>query len=468
MHKILQSFDNKLLQASLNICQAVKAAGGQAYFVGGCVRDGLLGIDVTDADIEVYNLESELLPQVLAKAGYLTDLVGKTFAVFKVKHLNIDVSVPRVETKIAAGHKAFEVVAMPNLAFKEAALRRDFTINSMLFEPITGQLIDEYNGLADLDAKILKAVSAKFSEDPLRVLRAMQFIARFGFSIDHDTLLLCQELKQYELSRERIFEEWKKMLLKGKHISKGLNFLRDSGWLKYYPEMDALINCPQDKRWHPEGDVWSHTLICLDAFAHIAEHLDLTKQDKLIVGLALIGHDFGKVSTTIFQDEKISSATHEIFGVPLMESFLERLCNQAEIIETCKNLVRYHMQPYALHSQQSSDNAIRRLSFKMGRLDLLYVVCRADYLGSGPKDFNTEIKHIDWLQAKAEQIGVNSRNKVEPIILGRHIMERGVSPSPAYKTILSKCFEAQLNGKFLELEQGLLYLDQVLKQLQSE
>ncbi|MBL0691005.1 MAG: HD domain-containing protein [SAR324 cluster bacterium] len=459
---MLSKLTTKLKEDVLSICHLIKKEGALAYLVGGSIRDAFLGEEVFDADIEVYGMPAEKLAKVLA-SYHKVDLVGKSYAVFKMQRLNIDVSTPRIEVKHKAGHKGFIVESKPNLSTKQAASRRDFTINSLLYDPLTDKLIDHFDGLKDLKNKTLKHVSEKFSEDPLRPLRAMQFIARFGFKADDSTVKICQSLKQDELATERIFSEWKKMIIKGVYISQGLDFLSDIGWLKYYPELQALQNCPQDERWHPEGDVWQHTALCMDAFA--AHRSDLAKdnfeEEALIIGLAVLTHDFGKPATTFFEKDSIRSPRHELVGVPLAKQFLSRLTNQQNIIEDCLPLVRHHMQPYALFKAQSKESAIRRLSAKVLRLDRLLVLCQADYLGCGARSFNDKSPHLKWLLDKANELDI-AKKPPSAIVMGRHLMELNVKPGIIYKTLLGECYKAQLSGEFKDLAGGISFLKKLL------
>lgn len=258
--------DPALRRAQRELCRLVSAAGGRALLVGGCVRDAALGREAKDLDIEVYGLEAAALEKVLAKSFEL-DLVGKAFGVIKLRGVPVDVSLPRRESKTGLGHKAFSVLSDPNLPFAEAAARRDFTINAMGFDPLTGELLDPHGGLRDLERRLLRHTSDKFSEDPLRVLRGAQFAARFGLAVAPETIALCSGIQPEGLARERVQEEWRKLLLQGERPSLGLAFLKDCRWLVHFPELAALVDCAQDPQWHPEGDVWVHTLHALDIFA---------------------------------------------------------------------------------------------------------------------------------------------------------------------------------------------------------
>ena len=289
-----QSLPPDLFAALQSIARAVRAAGGCAYMVGGAVRDLILGgREVKDVDLEVYGLEPERLKRVVGER-FAFDECGLSFGVMKIKDFDIDVSLPRRESKRGIGHKGFLVDSDPFLPIPEAASRRDFTINAMYYDPLADVFEDPFGGIEDLRRRVLRHVSPKFVEDPLRVLRGMQFIARFDLHPAPETVEICRTVTMEDLPPERLFEEWSKLLVKGVHIGRGLAFLRDTGWVRYFPELQRLINCEQDPKWHPEGDVWNHTCLCLDAFARrrVGDY-----GEDLIVGLAVLCHDFGKPDT---------------------------------------------------------------------------------------------------------------------------------------------------------------------------
>ena len=237
------------------VARLVAAAGARAWLVGGAVRDSILGRECKDADIEVFGLSPEDLRRTIG-SRYSFDECGVSFGVLKLKGIPIDVSLPRRESKCAPGHKGFSVDSDPFLSIEEAASRRDFTINAIYRDPLDGSIEDPFGGEGDLKRRMLRHVSPKFSEDPLRVLRGMQFVARFNLSPAPETIALCRSIGMEDLPCERIMEEWSKLILKGARISSGLQFLRATQWTRYFPELDRLIGCRQDPQWHPEGDVW--------------------------------------------------------------------------------------------------------------------------------------------------------------------------------------------------------------------
>lgn len=446
-----------IAKAVREIAELVRDAGGRALMVGGAVRDKALGVESKDVDLEVFGLPADRL-QAILRPRFPFDPCGVSFGVLKLHHLDIDVALPRRESKRGEGHRAFEIASDPYLSVKEAAERRDFTINAMYFDPLTGEFEDPYGGMDDLKRGILRHVSPKFVEDPLRVLRGMQFIARFSLEAAPETIEICKTVEIEGLAAERLMEEWSKLLLKGVKISRGLDFLKATGWVKYFPEIAALIGCEQDPTWHPEGDVFVHTKLCLDAFARRRVG---DRNEDLIVGLAVLCHDFGKPATTRFDAKagRIRSLGHDEAGKEPTLSFLSRLTNDERILKEVPPLVQAHMQPFALWKSSATDAAIRRLALRVGRLDRLVRVSRADDEGRLPDQVPSAAKgeDLDWLVEAAERLRVADAAP-KPILLGRHLIAHGMKPGPEFKPILDKCFEAQLDGAYADLDGALAYL----------
>ncbi|MGF1531283.1 MAG: CCA tRNA nucleotidyltransferase [Puniceicoccaceae bacterium] len=450
-------FPPELLAPALSLGRHVAEASGRLLIVGGAVRDALLGYTPKDLDLEVFGIPTEKLESILPRVAPF-DPVGKSFSVYKLKNLPIDVSLPRLETLIGTKHTDFAVEANPHLPLEVAAQRRDFTINALSWDPLNEELIDPCHGLDDLHSRTLRHVSHKFAEDPLRVLRAAQFVSRFQLQVDPETLTLCRKLGQEGLSSERLFEEWKKLLLQGEKPSLGLRFLRDVGWLRYYPELLRLVDCPQDPEWHPEGDVWTHTLHCLDAFARSRTgdpHTDL------IVGLAVLCHDLGKPATTVLSRGRLRSPGHEEAGIEPTRSFLARLTRETELLQIVPLLVSEHMKPSELFKAQASHAAVRRLALRVGRLDLLARVVNADIDGRPPIPPG-DYRATEWLLHTAESLSVQAGKPI-PIIQGRDVLALGLPPGPPVGRLLQACFEAQLDGVFETHADGLNYLRQLLR-----
>jgi tRNA nucleotidyltransferase (CCA-adding enzyme) len=447
--KNLKFASDELASATKAVCQLIHQQRGRALLVGGCVRDALLGHAAKDVDIEVYGIAPANLLSIL-DARFRLDLVGESFGVIKVKGVPIDISIPRRESKVGLGHKGFEVMSDPHMAIEEAARRRDFTINSMAFDLVSSELVDPYGGEKDLRARVLRHTSEQFAEDPLRVLRAMQFAARFEFSVAPETVEICRGLRMEELPPERVFEEWKKLVTKGRRPSLGLHFLRDCGWTRNFPELEALIGCEQDPEWHPEGDVWIHTLHVMDAFA---EERTSDEWEDLVVGLACLCHDLGKPAATSMIDGRICAHGHEPAGVDPTQRFLARMTNEVALVVQVLPLVAEHLKPTTLFEAGAGKNAIRRLAVRVGRIDRLVRVARADQKGRPPKPFNA-FPAGDWLLEQAKSLNVTS-NKPVALIMGRHLIQLGLKPGPEFSKILEDCFEAQLDGHISSVEEGM-------------
>ncbi len=432
----------------LKVCRLVSAAGGRAWLVGGSVRDAALSLPVRDLDLEIFGLDDAQLREALETAFSL-DYVGQSYGIYKLKGLPVDVGLPRKESKTGRGHKDFSVTADPDLSLAEASARRDFTINAIYYDPLTQEFQDPHKGLSDLQNRILRHTSSAFREDPLRVLRGMQFAARFDLTVAAETIAESRSIGMEGLAPERIFWEWEKLILRGVKPSRGLDFLRQSGWIQFFPELDALQGCVQDPHWHPEGDVWTHTLHCMDSFA--SDRLTDPWED-LVVGFAVLCHDLGKPETTVVTPEKITSHGHDNVGVPLTQAFLGRMTNQYDLIKDVAILVAEHMKPAIFFRDKSSDAAIRRLAARVGRIDRLVRVARADMLGRPPLP-DDPFPAGPWLLAQAQRLDVCLK-PTPRLIQGRHLMALGFQPGPKFGSILDRCYQAQLDGEFSTVSEG--------------
>jgi tRNA nucleotidyltransferase (CCA-adding enzyme) len=441
-----------------DVARRVRDAGGRALLVGGCVRDALLGRAdaVTDFDLEVFGLAPGRLQKILA-ARYRLDLVGLSFGVIKLHRFPIDIALPRRETKLGLGHKAFEMAYDPFLPIADAAARRDFTVNAIYRDPLTDEIVDPWQGRRDLQNGILRHVSPHFPEDPLRVLRGMQFVARFGLAPAPETTAVCRTMTPEGLPRERQFEEWAKLLTAGVRISAGLTFLRETGWIAHYPELAALIGCRQDPDWHPEGDVWNHTLCCLDAFAAARDARGRESGEDLLVGLAVLCHDFGKPATTSYDParRRVRSLGHDEAGVAPTLSFLRRLTDETRLLREVPPLVRHHMRPFALWKDNSGENAVRRLAAEVVRIDRLLRVAAADDGGRPP--FPPEPAPLVWLAEQAERLRVKD-SAPKPLVQGRDLIAAGLTPGRIFGVLLRRCYEAQLDGVFSDRDGAMAFL----------
>ena len=265
------------LSAARAVAEAVRSAGGRALIVGGWVRDRLAGRDSKDIDIEVFGLPADRLRLLLETFGRV-QTVGESFQVYKVG--DIDVSLPRRDSKSGRGHRGFEVTSDPSMSIEDAARRRDFTINAISWDPLDDEYLDPFDGQGDLTRRLLRAVDQqRFADDSLRVLRAVQFAARFDLTLDEPTARICRQIALNDLPAERVWGEIEK-LLDAERPSIGFAVAKDLGVVeKLFPELHALIDCPQEPAWHPEGDVWVHTLQVIDQARHRVD--DLSRPERL-------------------------------------------------------------------------------------------------------------------------------------------------------------------------------------------
>jgi len=453
MNELLQRLTLLPVWDSLDsLCRLVRSENGRALLVGGCVRDLLLERESKDFDVEVFGIEPDRLIELLSGTFNL-DLVGRDFGVIKLKDLPVDVSIPRRENKRGLGHQGFEIHSDPTMTVTEAAERRDFTINALSLDPLTCELFDPFNGQADLRDRILRPVSERtFADDPLRVLRAAQFLARFELTPSVDLFTSARKADIEGLPKERLFEEFKKLLLKGVRPSLGLNFLHKVGWLRFFPELEAMLGCQQDGSWHPEGDCWVHSLHCVDAFA--ASRIGNDRED-LVVGLAVLCHDLGKPATTEFLDGRWRSRGHEPAGEAPTRSFLARLTNDADLVDEVVVLVVEHLKPFDLFEDRASDSAIRRLAQRVKRVDRLVRVALCDRAGRPP--LVSDDSFAPWLLERVEDLGVKDQAS-RPIVMGRHLIDLGWEPGKHFRRVLDACFEAQLDGTFDDERGGLAFL----------
>jgi tRNA nucleotidyltransferase (CCA-adding enzyme) len=444
-----------------DIARAVRDAGGRALIVGGWVRDRLLGRESKDIDLEVFGVSADALKPLLESFGRV-DTVGESFTVYKIGGL--DVSLPRRESKTGRGHKGFTVIGDPSLSIEEAARRRDFTVNAISFDPLTGDYLDPFNGRADLDAKRLRVVDAStFADDSLRVLRALQFAARFDLTLDDEAKRICRAIPLDDLPPERIWGEIEKLLLAAERPSIGFALALELGVVDtIFPELKALVGCEQEPEWHPEGDVWVHTLQVLDRARERIN--DLERPQALTVMLGALCHDLGKPATTAFIDGRIRSPFHEEAGVAPTHALLDRLNVQSfdgyDVRGQVIGIVANHLKPGAFHKVPNvSDGAFRRLALKVD-LELLARVAKSDCLGRVPGAFDCTA--MDWFLERARALGVE-HGAPKPFVLGRHVLAHGVKPGPQVGAVLKQLYEMQLDGRITNVEEGLVELDKILR-----
>ncbi len=452
---------------TIEIAEAVRAVGGRALIVGGYPRDLMMHqklgryLETKDVDIEVYGLELENLIALIEPLHHV-NAVGESFGVLKVA--NLDVSVPRKDVNKGRGHRGFSVETDPSLTHKEAARRRDFTINTLAFDPLTAELFDEYGGTKDIEHKIIRMVDADtFGDDPLRSLRAMQFAGRFEFSVDPATILAAKAFDLSELSHERIGEEWHKLLLKAEKPSLGLDAGLALGVIEQlHPQLQALIGTPQEPEWHPEGDVWNHTLMAIDVAASIIRRENLGRDESLTVMFGALTHDFGKPYTTALDPDsgRIRSPEHAKAGLDPALEFMKLLQVPLLVRKKVKRIVYDHM--FLPQVRSAKDSAIRRLAKRLqpASIQELLWVTEADFLGRTLN--NPDLSLLVEFYKRAEDLAVRESSQ-EPLVLGRDLIKLGMKPGREMGEMLKRLEKAQEDGIFTTYEGGIEYCSKQMK-----
>jgi len=445
----------------LDIHNLLKSIDVKAVVVGGYVRDRIMGLSGSkDIDIEVYGVNDiETLKTTLERIAPVHE-VGKSFGVLKMtlNGYDLDISMPRTESKTGSGHRGFSVVLQENMDFEKASLRRDFTMNAIGFDLESQSYLDPHGGQEDIAKKRICMVNKEsFIEDPLRILRAVQFAARLGFTLDDDTLVLCQKMVKNkmldELPKERVFDEIKKLLLRSKKPSYGFKLLDEMGAL--YPELEALKGVAQNPKYHPEGDVFTHTMLSLDV---MAKEPVADEKEQLILMLAVLCHDYGKPETTELIDGTIRALKHESAGLKPTKLFISRLTDELNLFENVAPLIEHHLKPSQFYAQKSKASAIRRLSVQVN-IERLIAVARADFLGRTTKEAEEGIYKAGlWLRQEADKLEV-LRKSPQPFLGGRDLIALGLKPGILFKEILATAYEQQLDGTFKDDKEARKWLE---------
>lgn len=426
-----ESFEPDLPKRLLAIAGEIREAGGRAFLVGGWVRDALLGRNCRDYDVEVYDLTQDELVPILKKYGR-TNLVGKAFGVIHLamKGLSLDFSFPRTESKVGYGHRGFVVHTDEKLSFKEAALRRDFTINAMGMELPELTLCDPYGGIEDLKKGLLRHVGPAFVEDSLRILRGVQFASRFALTLAPETVELCKTLSLADLSIERLFEEFKKWLLKPGKPSLGLRAFLDIKLNEFFPEV-----CPLQGSWEDLGEMLDNMESLRRSFAN-AETSDECKcsplSDNQTMEFAFAAFLSGSPETSLKFLERITNETHLLKIVPLL-------------------LNEYHGLSFEVVDDAP---ALRRLAVKLGGLKLLCLLVKATprkfYAAAGAPEFPEKL----WQAASAlDLLDVAP----QPYLMGKMLMDLGIKPGKEMGEMIKQSFELQLDGKIRNVDEAIAW-----------
>ena len=420
------------------IAERVHALGGSAYYVGGYVRDRLLGRDSKDIDIEIHGITEDALIELLSDMGE-TASFGRSFGIHTLRGTGIDIALPRTERSTGQGHRQFDVSVDPFIGTEAASSRRDFTINALMQDVLTGEILDYHGGREDLEKGIIRHVSdASFAEDPLRVLRAASFASRLGFDIADETISLCRSIDLSGLSSERVEEELAKALLRSDSPSVFFEELRRMDQLSFwFPELEALIGLPQDPLYHPEGDVWIHTMEVIDRAAALRDKTD----EPLSFMLLCLCHDFGKAVTTELIKGRYHAYQHEVKGIPVIESFLRRIVKEKSIRRYVTGMVPLHMRPNVAAFSKPSVKSTNRLFYEAASPgDLVYfAICDKPVL-AGEENFTGDSDFL-W-----ERLSVFEATMAKPHITGKDLIEAGISPGEELGRLLDYALKLRLAG----------------------
>lgn len=459
-------YDKNIVMAR-RVADAVAREGGRTYYVGGCVRDQILGRDNKDIDIEVHGVSVETLEGILDRLGERLTM-GASFGIMGLRHYELDIAMPRREKAIGRGHRDFEVFVDPFIGPEKAARRRDFTMNALMQDVLTGEILDFFGGREDMKRGLLRHVDDNsFGEDPLRVLRAAQFAARFGFTVAEETRALSAAMDLTALPAERVMGELEKALLKAERPSLFFEELRRMGQLGvWFPELQALIGLPQNPAFHPEGDVWVHTMQVLDE----AARLRAEAKEPLWFMLAALCHDLGKAVSTECIDGVLHAYGHEKLGLPLAEAFLHRLTRETKLTQYVLNMTQLHMKPNMLADCGAQTKSYMKMYDSAVCPEDLLLLARADHLGRiGPQEDRQalEAAYAPTEQLLRDELALYRERMRQPYLMGRDLIEAGVQPGPQFSEALAAAHKLRLAGRPRE-EQLKYALSLIRKQRKRE
>lgn len=438
---------------AIQIAKKVKEVGGIAYFVGRYVRDSILDIPNKDIDIEIHGIKPEILKNILSELGDI-QTIGNAFGIYNLKGYDLDIALPRKERCIGTGHKDFEVYVDPYIGTHAAARRRDFTINALMKNILTGEIVDEFNGLNDLKNHIIRHVdSSTFREDSLRVLRACQFAARFNFKIASETINLCKTMDLSTMPKERIAGELSKALLKAKKPSVFFNSLYECEQTKWFKEVYTLKGIKQDSEYHPEGDVYMHTMSVLDQAGGLFP-TGIDNPDRYLpFMLSALCHDFGKVNTTEINSKgRLCALNHEITGIPIANDFLGRIYNNKGFIKYVDNMIKYHMKAHSCFNNRSKTKTTNLMFDKLLYPKDFILLVYADSTGHDLDNLDNRQFNMFLEKAMTESGFLTDRyldygkRISESHITAEDLINIGLKPSPLFKIILDKAWDMHLKG----------------------
>ena len=464
MNENIKSEDKNIIMAR-RIAEEVHKAGGKTYYVGGFVRDEILGRENKDIDIEVHGIPIETLEAILDALGERLTM-GVSFGVMGLRHYDLDIAMPRSEVATGRGHKDFAVFVDPFLGAEKAARRRDFTMNALMRDVMTGEVLDFFGGLKDMQRHVIRHVDDQtFAEDPLRVFRAAQFAARFGFAVAEETTAISAGMDAAALPGERVMGELEKALLKATRPSVFFEELRKMNQLScWFPELAALAGIPQNPAYHPEGDVWTHTMQVLDEAAALRD----TAREPMWFMLAALCHDFGKAVATEEKNGVLHAYGHEIMGLPLAQRFLGRLTKEVKLTKYVLNMTQLHMRPNQLAREASRETSYMRLFDQSVCPDDLLLLAKADHLGRRGEGIQRETLadgYADTERRLREMLALYQERMRQPYVMGKDLMAAGAEPGPLFTDALDYARKLRLAGvpKEEQLAQTMGYLRRALQ-----
>ena len=452
--------ENKNILMAQRIAAEVRKAGGRTYYVGGFVRDLMMGLENKDIDIEVHGVPVQTLEAILDGLGERLTM-GASFGVMGLRHFDLDIAMPRSEVATGRGHKDFAVFVDPFLGAEKAARRRDFTVNAMMQDVLTGDVLDFFGGREDLMRKRIRHVDDRtFAEDPLRVFRAAQFAARFGFTVAEETTAISAGMDVAALAGERVMGELEKALLKAPKPSVFFEELKKMHQLsRWFPELEALTGIPQNPVHHPEGDVWTHTMQVLDEAAALREEA----REPLWFMLAALCHDFGKAAATEEINGALHAYGHERLGLPLAERFLGRITSEVKLTKYVLNMTELHMQPNKKAREASHEKSFMTMFDQSICPEDLLLVAKADHMGRmepGMKREPVAESYAETERRLREMLAVYQDRMSRPYVMGRDLIAAGMQPSPLISEALAYAHKLRLAGvaKEEQLRQTLGYM----------
>lgn len=428
-----------LRTAAEAIVHRLRSAGFEAVFAGGCVRDRLLGLEPVD-----YDIATSARPDQVEALFEQTIPVGKQFGIVIVviDGVNFEVATFRQDGPYADGRRP------TSIRFSDArsdALRRDFTINAMFEDPVNGEIIDYVDGRADLAAGVIRAVGdprARFAEDRLRMIRAVRFATRFGFSVDPPTLaaIRAEPDRLAVVSAERIGEEVVRILTEGS-AKAGFELLDETGLLAVVlPEITAMKGCEQSPDHHPEGDVFVHTMLCLS-------HLERGCSETLALGVLL--HDVAKPVTAQVRDGRHTFYGHLERGAEMAVEICMRLRRSRAVTERVEFLVAQHLRHCSAPDMRPA--TLKRFLRQDG-IDELLELTRIDGLSS-----NGDLAYYEFFRNALAEMGAE-RARPAPLIDGNDLIELGMEPGPLFGLILRAVEDQQLDGTIATRDQALEFV----------